>query len=85
MKTDLINFIQSELLTSHQSVTPEQELLISGFIDSMGVMRLIAHLESKWSISIPPEDVTLENFCNVNTIVDYLDSQITKCQETKEG
>ena len=78
MKTDLINFVQNELLTSSQSITPEQDLLISGLIDSLGVMRLVTHIESEWHITIPPEDVTLENFSTVNTIVDYLDSKIAK-------
>ena len=84
MKMDLINFVQNELLTSSQSITPEQDLLISGLIDSLGVMRLVTHIESEWQITIPPEDVTLENFSTVNTIVDYLESKITKSQETKE-
>lgn len=77
MKTDLINLLQNEILDNNQCVTPEQDLLISGLVDSLGVMRLVAHIESKWHITIPPEDVTLENFCNVNTIVDYLDSKVT--------
>ncbi len=78
MKTDLIKFVQDELLTSSQSITPEQDLLISGIVDSLGVMRLVTHIESQWDITIPPEDVTLENFSTVNNIVDYLESKTTK-------
>ena len=78
MKADLINIVQNELLTNNQSVTPEQDLLTSGLIDSLGVMRLVAHIESHWDITISPGDVTLENFCTVNTIVDYVDSKISK-------
>ena len=78
MKTDLIEIVQNELLNSDQSVTAEQDLLTSGLIDSLGVMRLVAYIESHWDITIPPGDVTLENFCTVNTIADYIDSKTEK-------
>jgi acyl carrier protein len=78
MKAELINIVQNELLTSDQSITPEQDLLTSGLVDSLGVMRLITQIEMQWGITIPPEDVTLENFCTVNTIADYVDRKISK-------
>lgn len=49
--------------------------MISGLVDSIGVMRLVGFIEKNLEITIPPKDVTLENFGNVNTIVSYLDSQ----------
>lgn len=76
MKQKLITFIQSELLNDQQSITAEEDLLISGLIDSIGVMRLVGFIEKNLETTIPPKDVTLENFGNVNTIVSYLDSQI---------
>lgn len=75
MKQKLITFIQSELLNDQQSITAEEDLLISGLVDSIGVMRLVGFIEKKLETTIPPKDVTLENFGNVNTIVSYLDSQ----------
>jgi acyl carrier protein len=50
--------------------------LISGLIDSIGVMRLVGFIEKDLDTTIPPKDVTLENFGNINTIVSYIDSQI---------
>ncbi len=75
MKQKLITFIQSELLNDQQSITAEEDLLISGLVDSIGVMRLVGFIEENLETTIPPKDVTLENFGNVNTIVSYLDSQ----------
>lgn len=75
MKQKLITFIQSELLNDQQSITAEEDLLISGLVDSIGVMRLVGFIEKNLETTIPPKDVTLENFGNVNTIVSYLDSQ----------
>jgi acyl carrier protein len=75
MKQKLITFIQSELLNDQHSITAEEDLLISGLIDSIGVMRLVGFIEKNLETTIPPKDVTLENFGNVDTIVSYLDSQ----------
>ena len=76
MKEKLITYIQTELLNQQHEITPEQDLLISGLIDSIGVMRLVGFIERDLETTIPPKDVTLENFGNVNTIVSYIDSQI---------
>ena len=76
MRDKLITYIQTELLNQQHTITPEQDLLISGLIDSIGVMRLVGFIEKDLETTIPPKDVTLENFSNVNTIVSYIDSQI---------
>ena len=35
-------------------------------------MRLIAFMESEFSINVPPEDVTIENFINLQMISEYV-------------
>ena len=77
MRQILINFIEEELLNNESSVAEDQELLMSGLIDSMGVMRLVAQIENLKQIVIPPADVTLENFSTVNAMADYVDSRLT--------
>jgi len=42
-------------------------------VDSLGVMRLVTHLEQQYSIKIPPEDVTIEHFMNIEAISLYLE------------
>jgi len=64
-----------ELLVDKQSVSYDQDLLTTGMIDSIGVMRLVSFLETEFAQSIPPQDVTLENFSNINAIVAYLESK----------
>ncbi|MEJ2176866.1 MAG: acyl carrier protein [Gammaproteobacteria bacterium] len=76
MKQKLITYIQTELLNQQHTITADQDLLISGLIDSIGVMRLVGFIEKDLDTTIPPKDVTLENFGNVNTIVSYIDSQL---------
>jgi len=68
---ELQSFVETTLLDG-QSVTTEENLLLSGLVDSLGVMTLVAHLEGVTGTSIPPEDVVLENFASVDAIIAYL-------------
>jgi len=71
MKESIRTFIVNELL-SGQVVTHDEDLLLSGLLDSMSVMRLVLHLETAFAVKVPPEDVVIENFTSVETINAYL-------------
>ncbi|MEM6469273.1 MAG: acyl carrier protein [Planctomycetota bacterium] len=71
----LIKFIREELVADPDAISDETDLLGSGHIDSMGIMRLVNHLESEFGVSVPPEDVTIENFETVTKIASYLEAQ----------
>lgn len=69
----ILTFITSQLLDApHSSLTADDELLGSGLIDSLGVMRLIQFLEDQFELRVPPADVTIEHFSTVATIVAYI-------------
>ena len=69
----VMKFIHNELLTqSDESVDPEENLFTGGRIDSLGIMQLIAHLESTLEIKIPPQDLIPENFRSVSAMTTYL-------------
>ena len=70
----IIKYIQDNLLTGKGEVelAPEDDLLGSGLIDSMGVMRLVGFVEETFNIKIPPEDIVIENFMDVNAITNYV-------------
>lgn len=59
-------------------VTQEEELLSSGLIDSITIMKLIAHLEETYEIKVPPQDMVIENFNTVLSISDYIAKQQNK-------
>jgi len=70
-------YIVEELLNDADIVIEtEEDLLLSGFLDSMNVVRLVAHLEEKSTLTIPPEDITLENFGTLGHIHSYLNSDL---------
>ena len=74
MKVDEIRkFIQNEILNEPDfEIEADQDLLLSETLDSLRVTLLVEHLQSACEVSIPPEDVTLENFSTLECIADYL-------------
>jgi len=72
----ITKYIQENLLSKKGQIelSPEDDLLGSGLLDSMGVMRLVSFLEDTFQVKIPPEDIIIENFINVNAITKYVES-----------
>jgi acyl carrier protein len=76
LKAAIKTYVIGELL-SGKDVDDGDDLLLTGLVDSLGVMRLINHLEQQYSIDIPPEDVTIENFTNIEAISSYLERRVS--------
>jgi len=75
MKSELVKFITEQLLNNSMTIDAERELLVSGILDSLAVMSLVAYIEKSIGKPIPPLDVTLDNFSSVNNILGYLKAQ----------
>ena len=69
------NFIKTELIVSSSDITDDQELLMSGLIDSLNVVRLVGFSETEFATPIPPEDVIVQNVASVSQISDYIQSR----------
>jgi acyl carrier protein len=74
MKDEIRTFITTSLLQG-KPVADDEDLLLSGLIDSLGVMRLVRHLETSFGITVPPEDVIIEHFATVNDIAAYVQAR----------
>lgn len=74
MKVEEIRkIIQNDILNEPGiEIEADQDLLLSEILDSLRVTLLIQRLENACDVSIPPEDVTLENFSTLECIADYL-------------
>ncbi|NAS13237.1 acyl carrier protein [Poritiphilus flavus] len=57
----------------------QEDLLGSGIIDSVGMMKLVLFLENEFDVKIGPSDMTVENFLNLNSIESFL---LKRKQET---
>ena len=52
------------------SLSDSEPLISSGLIDSLSVLKLIARMEQKLNLSIPPENLQPDDFDNVDWIMD---------------
>ena len=71
MRDELKGFIEAQIL-SGRAVAPEEDLLVSGLVDSLGVMRLVAFIENAFGLKVPARDLTLKNFRSVDAIAAYV-------------
>ncbi len=71
MNKTIIAYIQSEI-SNNTLINEDDDLLTEGILDSMGMMKLIRFIETKFQIQVPFEDMTVENFMTVEKICDYV-------------
>ena len=72
-------FIQNEIIqeTLDKPLDDNDQLVESGIVDSLGIMSLLSFLEEKFSMQIPSEDLSPENFASVSTITALVERQQT--------
>ena len=73
-REDIRRWIEVTLLDG-RAIENDSNLLLTGLVDSIGVMTLVAHLEETTGAPIPPEDVVLENFETVDAMAAYLEQR----------
>lgn len=70
---EIRKIIQIEILNDPDfDIEADQDLLLSETLDSLRVTLLVQYLENACDVSIPPEDVTLENFGTLECIASYV-------------
>ncbi len=74
MQERIKTFIENELLVGMDDVQVgyDDDLLLSGLVNSLGVMRLVAFIQEDFGVAVPVEDVTIEHFMTINALVGYL-------------
>ena len=77
MNETIINFIIQEMHGGAEDldIMPEDDLLGSGLVESMGMMRLVQFIEETYDLKVPPQDMTIENFMTVEAMVNYIQSK----------
>jgi acyl carrier protein len=71
-------FIRNELLRDKtiENIGRGDNLIESGIIDSLGILRLLEYLESKFSINISDEELIPENFESIEAIESFIGRKI---------
>ena len=70
LTADLIEMIQDEI-TFGEPVDAETDLLLTGLVDSIGVVRIVTWIEDQLDIEIDPVDIVFENFQTISLMVDF--------------
>lgn len=77
LKDRIKTFIAAELIGQPSLVIGDDEdLLLTGLVDSLGIVRLIAYIEEDLGITIPPGEITIENFGTVSAMTAYSGSKL---------
>ena len=65
-----------DVIRGDESLADDESLFERGLIDSLGIAILITHLEKKFQISVPQQDLLPDNFDTISAIADYVNSRI---------
>lgn len=72
----IVKILKEEILEDETiEIGRDEDLLTSGLLDSMALIRLVAAIEQSFDLKIPPTDLVIENFISVRAIDTYLSSQ----------
>jgi len=64
--------LQKFPLARRRNVSDSDNLLESGIVDSLGVLELVTFMQQEFSVAIADEDLTPENFQNIESMVRFV-------------
>ena len=74
--SDIRQFIiQKFPATRKRPMNDDTLLLESGLIDSLGILDVVAFLERSFNIAITDEELTPDNFANINCMASFVRSK----------
>ena len=74
MKEKLLNYISDVLANEviEEPLEVDDDLLGSGILDSLGVIKLISFIETEFDLNVKPEEMVIENFMTVSHMLEFL-------------
>mgnify|MGYP005847351361 CR=1 FL=1 len=72
MTEKILAYIVENLLNEEIEITADTPLYTSGLITSMGHLKLVNFLERTFDVSIPMNELSMENFDTVNRITQFI-------------
>ena len=74
VRATLRDFIEHKLLADRE-IGDSEDLLLSGLVDSLGVMRLVSFIEATFGFKVPAPDIKLAHFSTLDAIVSYVEKR----------
>ncbi|MEM8499985.1 MAG: acyl carrier protein [Pseudomonadota bacterium] len=70
-------FILSDLIKdgSATELENDENLIDSGVVDSLGIMKLVAFLEKSFKVAVSDDEILLDNFETIDAISGFLSSK----------
>ena len=72
MKEKIRDYIRYNLLETDIELKFVDDLLNTGLVDSIGVVKLIAYIKEEFNLEVPPEEMVIENFVTIDAIDAFL-------------
>jgi acyl carrier protein len=72
VETRVRSFLRDELGKDVGQIGDHESLLESGTIDSIGVMQLVAFLETSFGITVEDDELTPENFDTIAAVSSFI-------------
>lgn len=70
MKEKILNICEA---LCYRELAPDEQLILTGILDSFKIMELICALEEEFQITFMPDEITeLDNFSCINRMVDIV-------------
>lgn len=84
--TTITSFFRTEILNSNDAqIAPDDEIISGGLIDSMGIIRLLAHLQARYEIrDFDNRDLILDNFRSIKQIAFMIEKYRYASELTRE-
>jgi len=67
IETELLAFLARDIFSPETALTPETNLVAAGF-DSMSLVKVLLHIETKYGKWIPEGEITNEALANVRSL-----------------
>ena len=69
----VVAFIRDELGEADvEELGRDENLLVSGLVDSVGMLRLIGHLQERLGVEVPPAQLVPDNFRTIRVMAAFL-------------
>ena len=71
-------------LARKKALNPQDDLLESGIIDSLGILDLVAFVEKEFGIAVSDEDLLPENFNSVEHLTAFVQNRMVATKGNRE-
>ncbi len=69
---ELVAFIRAEVAIGDYPLEADTDLVLTGLVDSLGIVLVVEWIESRLGVMIDPGDIVIEHFDTVASMVAYL-------------